>query len=223
MSFIENSKQYNAGSSKSSSLFKDLGLKLHSNSSRGTAYYCPGEQANIGFYANSSSANLQIALSSDYVVNHVSHSPTLYSICTNFFAVESIGNSYWQKSVDDKVIYIRSTLIGDPLQRTNIIFAEMKNGDWGVIKDTTLYTKTGKQTIDDTAVGPLPNGEFTAVKMRNPETGVNFTSLYRVLSAPTFTPAGMYIDFGGKAFRAATVQTANDAEAKICFAFPVSD
>ncbi len=156
------------------------------------------------------------------VIPHLLKPLAVYK-CADFFAAELTGNSYWQKSVDGKVIYIRSTLIGDPPQRTNIIFAEMENGDWGVIKGTTLYTKTGVQTIDDTAVEPLPNGEFTAVKMHDPTMGVNFTSFYRVLSAPTFTPAGMYIDFGGKAFRAATVQTADDAEAKICFAFPVSD
>lgn len=222
MGFIENTKNISSYSERGS-FFTSLGFnKIVSTVQPGPTFLCPGVQYNVGIKFRISSAYEEKDLTVVTCAGDLhSDNYTPWKIKEKLFSINDF--SYSQQSSDGKVIYYRSPLVDDPATRINVIFAEMEDGDWGIIIDTKLYTKTGSQTIDDPAVDAFPNGEFTAVKMRNPETGVNFASLYRMLSAPCFTPAGMYVDFGGTPMRAATVQTAGDADAKICFAFPVAD
>lgn len=221
MGFIEKSQKIT--NITKNNFFLSLGFSdILYNTAPRPHFLVPGNQYNIGIVDQVSSStytsDLKIVTSAYDLRTYSTRSE--WTIKAGLFNVNDY--SYGQQSADKKVVYYRSPITGDPAVRYNLIFAEMENGDWGIITDNYLYTKAGRQTINDPAVDALPNGEFTAVKMRDPKTGVNFTSLYRVLSAPCFAPAGMYVDFGGTPMRAATVQTANDTDAKICFAFPVA-
>lgn len=212
MSFVENSLTTSIGEDGIAQWFEDMGLEVtfaQNSNTKKSGWF--GSNHDLGFCTTWQGGG-SFYYSVDDVTNEVG------VLCTNF--LNKSGTTYWQKSADGKVLYIRPTIINSA--RSNIIAAEKEDGNWGIIVGTNLYTKDGVQTIVDPAIDVNPNGEFTVVKMRDPESGVNFTSLYRVLSAPCFTPAGMYVDFGGTPMRAATVQTASDTDAKICFAFPVA-
>lgn len=142
-----------------------------------------------------------------------------YSLTTNL-AATATRNIFWQISKDGDVKYIRSSNTAMTQSALRLLFAKSDNGDWCIFTDTYMYHKNGQLAIGEQGVTAYVNTPFSACRMPNLAAGGSFPNLYKMQTATLFEIAGIYVNFGGEAYRVVTVQNTNP---KASYAFPAAD